>query len=243
MSQPIDSALRDKIVELIQVNKISTTEVADVLGKTGHLDGILPINRQIFKAGIVEFIYTHDGSNYEMHRQIQSLPKGRIAYIHPINCAKRAVMGDLVSKYLYLYRQAAAVVVDGYVRDVHRLIKEQYPLWARGVTPIGCVNAKPEKPAPTDVVDPLRERFSGGIIVCDDSGVVLIEPRQITPELYEKLNLIELQEDLWYYCIDSEKMSTFDVVCNKKYLTDPELMKLPRVVKLKEFLAGGPPRK
>jgi len=243
MSETIDSALRDKIVDLIQVNRISTTEVADVLGKTGHIEGLAPINPQIFKAGIVEFIYTHDGSNYEMHRQIESVGKGRIAYIHAINCAKRAVMGDLVSKYLYLYRQAAAVVVDGYVRDAHSLIKERYPLWARGVTPIGCVNAKPERPAADDVVAPLRQRFHGGIMVCDDSGVVLIEPSQITSDLHERLNLIELQEDLWYDCLDSDKMSTFDVVCQKKYLTDPAMMNLPKVVRLKKFLAGAPPRK
>ena len=57
------------------------------------------------------------------------------------------------------------------------------------------------------------------------------------------LNLIELQEDLWYDCLDSDKMSTFDVVCQKKYLTDPAMMNLPKVVRLKKFLAGAPPRK
>ena len=44
MSQSIDLALRKKMVDLIQVNKISTTEVADVLGKKGHLEGLAPLN-------------------------------------------------------------------------------------------------------------------------------------------------------------------------------------------------------
>ena len=35
----------DKIVEYIQTNKVSTTEVADCLGKTGVIPNIYPVNR------------------------------------------------------------------------------------------------------------------------------------------------------------------------------------------------------
>ena len=55
-------------------------------------------------------------------------------------------------------------------------------------------------------------------MVCDDSGVVMIPKEKITDRLIAKLQFIELQEDVWFYCIDTLKMSTFDTVCRKKYL-------------------------
>ena len=65
-------------------------------------------------------------------------------------------------------------------------------------------------------------------MVCDDSGVVMIPKQAINQTLINKLKFIELQEDIWFYCVDTLKMSTFDTVCEKKYLTedilDPRLM-------------------
>ena len=60
-------------------------------------------------------------------------------------------------------------------------------------------------------------------MVCDDSGVVLIPKNRIDNILADKLQFIEYQEDIWFYCLDTLKMSTYDIVCNKAYLKD-ELM-------------------
>lgn len=55
-------------------------------------------------------------------------------------------------------------------------------------------------------------------MVCDDSGVVMIPKEKINDKLIARLQYIEYQEDIWFYCLDSLKMSTFDIVCQKKYL-------------------------
>ena len=57
-------------------------------------------------------------------------------------------------------------------------------------------------------------------MVCDDSGVVMIPKDKIDDKIISKLQFIELQEDIWFYCVDTLKMSTFDTVCQKKYLTE-----------------------
>ena len=48
--------IAEKIIEYIQVNKVSTTEVADCLGKMGGLSGIYPINKGQFAAGRIRWV-------------------------------------------------------------------------------------------------------------------------------------------------------------------------------------------
>ena len=161
--------------------------------------------------------------------------EGKIVYIHGINCGDRAIIGDLVSKYIFLYKKAKAVVINGFVRDAHTIIKENYALWSLGATPIGCVNIKNETLPPAEELEALREKFDKGIMVCDDSGVVLIEPGQISETIIEKLKFIELQEDIWYFCLDTHKMSTYEIVCEKKYLNIDGLVDTAKLIQLSKF--------
>ena len=228
--------LKEKIIRLIEENKISSSETADVLGKKGNLRGIRPLNARHFRVGEAVFMYAYNESNWEVHEQLAGLDcENKVVYIHCINCNERAVLGDLVAKYLFLYKRCKALVVNGYVRDVHRLIKENYPVWCTGVTPIGCLNVKNETLPPEVELQALRKKFDKGIMVCDDSGVVLIEESMVNEEIMEKLNFIELQEDIWYFCIDTLKLSTYDVVCLKKYLNVEGLVEQEKLAQLVKF--------
>lgn len=213
------ATIKQQALELIEANKISTTEVADVLGKTGQIEGVHPLNPQMFKAGEVKVIYAINNSNYEVHKQLAESDdiKNKILFIYNVNC-DRAVFGDLVSKYIMLYKRAKAIVINGKLRDAHTLIKEKYPIWLEGVSPIGCVN-RPNGPEidPT-LLQEIKDKYDGSIMVCDDSGVVMIPKDKIDEKLLTKLEFIEFQEDIWFYCVDTLKMSTFDTVCKKKYL-------------------------
>lgn len=213
------ATIKQQALELIEANKISTTEVADVLGKTGQIEGVHPLNPQMFKAGEVKVIYAINNSNYEVHKQLAESDdiKNKILFIYNVNC-DRAVFGDLVSKYILLYKRAKAIVINGKLRDAHTLIKEKYPIWLEGVSPIGCVN-RPNGPEidPT-LLQEIKDKYDGSIMVCDDSGVVMIPKDKIDEKLLTKLEFIEFQEDIWFYCVDTLKMSTFDTVCKKKYL-------------------------
>ena len=206
-------------IEMIEANKISTTEVADVLGKTGQIDGVYALNQGMFKAGEVKFIYAINNSNYEVHKQLAESDdiKDKILFIYNVNC-DRAVFGDLVSKYIMLYKRAKAIVINGKLRDAHTLIKEKYPIWLEGVSPIGCVNRPNGPEIDSAQLQEIKEKYDGSIMVCDDSGVVMIPKDKIDEKLLTKLEFIEFQEDIWFYCVDTLKMSTFDTVCNKKYL-------------------------
>lgn len=209
--------IRDKIIEYIKVNKVSTTEAADCLGKTGALEGIYPVNKGQFSAGKVKWVYAYNESNYAVHQQIRDVKKGDIVYIECFNCNDRAVIGELVTKFLLLYRQAEAIVVNGKVRDAHKLIKEKYHIWSSGFTPIGCFNEKNDVPFDSEIIESRKREIDGSVMVCDDTGVVLIKHENLTENFYKKLEEIEEQEDIWFDCIDRRKWDTFDTVCLKKY--------------------------
>lgn len=222
-------------IKLIESNKISTTEVGDVLGKTGQIDGVHPLVQGMFKAGEVKFIYAINNSNYEVHQQLAEADdiEDKILFVYNVNC-DRSVFGDLVSKYILLYKRAKAIVINGKLRDAHTLTKEKYPIWLQGVSPIGCVN-KPNGPAIDEqLYKTLKDKYDGSIMVCDDSGVVMIPKDKINKQLIKKLNFIELQEDIWFYCVDTLKMSTLDTVCKKRYLEE-DILPAAMYDKLKEY--------
>ncbi len=210
--------MKDQIIDYIRRNRVSSTEVADALGKTGAISNVKTINRGHFRVGNLFWGYAYGGSNWDVHEQIQDTHEGDIIFIEVFDCDNKAIFGDLVSKYLFLYKQANAVVVNGYLRDAHRLVKENWPIWCEGFTPIGCVNQKLEKNLDPSIIKERKEKYHGAIAVCDDTGVTVIPKNLHNKEMLEKLEFIEEQEDIWYECIDRRKMSTFDTVCLKKYL-------------------------
>ena len=206
-------------LNLIEANKISTTEIGDVLGKTGQVEGVHALNRGMFRVGEVKVIYAINNSNYEVHKQLAESDdiKDKILFVYNVNCDK-AVFGDLVCKYILLYKRAKAIVINGKLRDAHTLIKEKYPVWLEDVSPIGCVNRINGPEIDLATWDGIKDKYDGSIMVCDDSGVVMIPKDKIDEKLITKLNFIEFQEDIWFYCVDTLKMTTFDTVCKKKYL-------------------------
>jgi 4-hydroxy-4-methyl-2-oxoglutarate aldolase len=165
-------ALESEIVELIRKNRISTTEIADALGKTGSVPGVLPLNSLKYAVGKVRLIEPMKDSNYILHKELEAVEPGEVVHIRPIGFSNVAVFGDLVAKYTLLYKQAAAIVVEGNVRDTARLVREQYPIWCMGSNPVGAVNFKTH--FEEDPVSSAESKSDGGIAICDEGGVVII---------------------------------------------------------------------
>lgn len=212
--------IKEKIIHTIKKNRISTTEVADCLGKTGAIKECRAVNRGQFVVGNVKWIYAYDETNWPVHEQARDVQEGDVVFIEAFNCGDRAIIGELVTKFMILYRGAVAVVSNSNFRDGNDIIKQRYPVWCKGFNPEGCFNIKPDKP----LDEPIREQhealYEGSIAVCDDTGVVIIPKEMHTEEFVEKLHHIEDQEDIWFECLDHRKWDTYDIVCLKKYLNE-----------------------
>lgn len=212
--------IKNKIIDYIRRNRVCTTEVADCLGKTGVLENVMPINRGHFKVGNVKWVYANAESNWNVHEQIVSTQEDDVVFIEAFDCKHRAIIGELVSKYILLYRQASAIICNAKFRDAGALIRENYPIWCIGFTPVGCFNTKPECDLEVSVKNEHLDKYDGAIAVCDDCGVVIIPKEFHTEDFYQKLVKIEEQEDIWFSRLDHYKENTFEIVCLKKYLTE-----------------------
>lgn len=212
--------MKQKIIDYIKRNRVSTTEVADCLGKSGVIENALPINKGHFCVGNVKWVYAYKSTNWDVHEQIIDTKENDVVFIDAIDCENRAIIGELVSKYILLYLQASAIVTNAKMRDAGALIRENYAIWCDGVSPVGCFNTKPEPPLDESIVKEHKEKYDGAIMVCDDCGVVLIPKECHTQEFFDKLVAIEEQEDIWFDRLDRKKENTFEIVCLKKYLQE-----------------------
>lgn len=212
------TAIERQTLEKIRTNRISTTEVADCLGKRGALPGMAPLNRGHFEVGRVFFAYAYGGSNWELHEQLREVKRGDVVMVESHGCEGKALFGELVAKYLLLYKGATAIVANGLLRDAHRLYRENWPIWSLGVTPVGCINKPNNEELDPAVHDDWRSRYEGAVAVCDDGGVVIVPKADLTQDFLKKLDFIEIQEDIWFFCVDTKKWSTYETVCKKRYL-------------------------
>ena len=206
----------DEIIDYIEENKVSTTEIADVLNKTGMLyekiSSLTPRKRAV---GRLYYAPSFNESNWYLHYFIQNAPKKCVIFAENVNCKNRAIFGSLVAKYALLYKGACGIVTNGFVRDAHTLIKEEYPIWCYGVTPIGTY--KTDTGIDDEYYEKRKKELDGAIVIADDSGVVVVKKEQLNNDFLEGLKKIEEQEDIWFDCIDRRKYSTFVTVCLRKY--------------------------
>ena len=215
------NTIKEKIIEYIKRNKVSTTEIADCLGKTGAIEGVKAINQGMFVVGPVRYIYGHTESNWPIHEQARYVQKDEVVIMDGIQVNNRALVGELVSKFVILYQMAGAIVALGNMRDANDLLKNRYPVWCKGFNPIGCFNKEVEETEEIrEIVEQRKQYYDGAVAVCDDTGVVIIPRDKLTEEFYQKLEFIELQEDTWFDCIDRKKWDTYDTVCKKRYLQE-----------------------
>ena len=230
-------SIRNRIITYLKKNRVSTTEVADALEKSGAIDKLKLINpnNNIHKVGKIKCIFASYESNYYVHEQINDVEQEDIVFIFSYGCGNKAIIGDLISKYLILYRGVTAILVSGNIRDTAKLIKENYPIWAEGSNPIGCFNY-PTKTFPKKKHTQIKSKYEGAIAVCDAGGVVLIENKNINEKILTKIKSLETQEDLWYFCLDNLKWTTKEIVCEKKYLKEKNILSPSQIKKMKQYL-------
>lgn len=125
------------------------------------------------------------GDNLMVHKSLDIAMPGDVVVVDAGGSYMNAVLGDLVSTKAR-HRRIAGFVVDGLIRDLPAILRlGDFPVFARGVTPIGPLHRGPgEINYPVSVggivVHP------GDIVVGDRNGVVIV-PRDAAGDLLERL--------------------------------------------------------
>jgi regulator of RNase E activity RraA len=125
------------------------------------------------------------GDNLMVHKSLDVAQPGDVIVIDAGSSPMNAVLGDLISTKAR-HRGVAGFIVDGLIRDLPAILAlGDFPVFARGVTPIGPLHRGPgEINHPICcggiVVNP------GDIVMGDLNGIVVV-PRQIADELLASL--------------------------------------------------------
>lgn len=124
------------------------------------------------------------GDNLMVHKALDIARPGDIVVIDAGGSSMNAVLGDIISTKAR-HRGIAGFVVDGFIRDLPGIVELQFPVFARGTTPVGPLHRGPGEinysiQCGGIVVNP------GDIITGDMNGVVVI-PKEIALNLLERL--------------------------------------------------------
>lgn len=131
-------------------------------------------------------VKVYPGDNLMVHKALDIAQPGDVIVVDTSASSMTAVLGDLVSTKAR-HRGVAGFLVDGLIRDLPGIRGlGDFPVFARGVTPIGPLHRGPGEinypiSAGGIVVHP------GDLIVGDLNGVVVV-PRDIVEEVLERLS-------------------------------------------------------
>jgi regulator of RNase E activity RraA len=130
-------------------------------------------------------VKVYPGDNLLVHKSLDIAEPGDVVVVDAGSSSMNGVLGDLVSTKAR-HRGIAGFVVDGLIRDLPAIrALGDFPVFARGVTPIGPLHRGPGEInhavcAGGIVVHP------GDVIVGDLNGVVVV-PREIAYDLLLRL--------------------------------------------------------
>jgi regulator of RNase E activity RraA len=169
-------------------NAFDTPAVSDLMNRLYTMDrGISSLTEPNLRLiGPACTVKVYPGDNLMVHKALDIAEPGDVIVVDTSGAHTTAVLGDLVSTKAR-HRGVAGFLVDGLIRDLPGIRGlGDFPVFARGVTPIGPLHRGPGEinhpvSAGGIVVHP------GDLIVGDLNGVVVV-PREIAEDLLARLN-------------------------------------------------------
>jgi RraA family protein len=163
-----------------------TPDISDLLNRLYAVDPsiVCLTGRHHRLCGPACTVKVFPGDNLMVHKVLDVAKPGDIVVVDAHGSSMNAVLGDLISTKAK-HRGIAGFVVDGFVRDLPDLIELDFPVFARGATPIGPLHRGPGEInfsicCGGVVVNP------ADLLVADGAGVVVI-PQEIASELLGRL--------------------------------------------------------
>ena len=171
-----------------QVRDFATPDISDLLNRLYAMDpGIRCLTGGHHRlCGPACTVKVFPGDNLMVHKSLDVARPGDIVVVDAGGSTSNAVLGDLISTKAK-HRRIAGFVVDGLIRDLPSIRPLDFPVFARGTTPIGPLHRGPgEINYPICcggiVINP------GDLIVADAAGIIVV-PLEIAAELLHRLQL------------------------------------------------------
>ena len=169
-----------------QLALFETPDISDLLNRLYSVDSaICCLTGDHHRlCGPVCTVKVYPGDNLMVHKVLDVARPGDVVVIDAYGSRQNAVLGDIICTKAK-HRGIAGFVVDGLIRDLPGILELDFPVFARGTTPIGPLHR-----GPGEINYPIacggRVVNPGDVLVADASGIVVV-PRNIAEELVDRL--------------------------------------------------------
>ncbi|MPZ92199.1 MAG: hypothetical protein GEU68_11290 [Actinobacteria bacterium] len=184
--------------------ELPAATISDAMGRMGAMHaGITRLSGERV-AGRAFTVQTGAGDNSTIHRAVNAAPPGAVLVIDAEAHLGRAVWGFVLT-VAALKRRLAGAVIDGAVRDIDAIRDLGWPLYARGVCPLG-----PHKGFEGRVGDAVQ---CGGVIVAPgdvvvgDADGVAIVPAERATQVFARASARMAEEADWVRRIENGESS------------------------------------
>ena len=167
--------------------KLPASNVADCMERSCAMNPRIKLISQPAAPAVCGPAFTvkcRAGDNLALHAALTFCQEGDVLVVSNEEDTTRALTGEVMLSYLFYTKKAAAIVIDGPIRDMDSLTKWPFPIYCTGATPGG-----PYKEGPGEVNVPIAcggvSVNPGDIILADRDGVIVIPPRD-AEEILEK---------------------------------------------------------
>lgn len=171
---------------LRELSRFDTPDISDLLNRLYSVDsGIKCLTGGHHRlCNPVCTVKVFPGDNLMVHKALDVAQPGDVVVVDARASTMNAVLGDIICTKAR-HRGLAGFVVDGLIRDLPGILDLDFPVFARGTTPVGPLHRGPgEINYPVvcggTVVD------AGDVIVADAAGLVVV-PQGILEEVLFRL--------------------------------------------------------
>jgi 4-hydroxy-4-methyl-2-oxoglutarate aldolase len=157
---------------------LGVSTVYEAAGRQGLIEGpLIQIIARSRAAGPARTVVCGQNDNLMVHAAIERIQAGDVVVLAMPEPRAIALLGELLALQVHA-RGAAAVLVDGAVRDYDELVKLGLPIWARWVSARGATKdtvGRLDGPVTVGGV----EINPGDLVVLDADGVVCVPAGQV----------------------------------------------------------------
>jgi regulator of RNase E activity RraA len=154
---------------------LPTTIISDSQARAGGgvgLHAVAPLPPGVTVGGPALTVRTRPGDNLVVHQAMRLLQPGQVLVVDAGGATDRAIVGEIMLRYLKS-QGAAAVVIDGAVRDRDGIAEQGLPVFAQGVCHHG-----PYKSGPGEIRGEVQVGGAvvrqGDLVLGDADGVVVV---------------------------------------------------------------------
>ncbi len=166
-----------------------TPEISDLMNRLYTMSAAIRVltSEEHRICGPACTVKVYPGDNLAVHKSLDIAEPGDVVVVDAGGSPMNAVLGDLISTKAR-HRGVRGFVVDGLIRDLPAIRQlGDFPVFARGVTPIGPLHR-----GPGEVNYPIScggiVVHSGDIIVGDLNGVVVV-PQDLAGDILQRQRL------------------------------------------------------